>query len=77
MACAYVVVLYLYFEAYISDAFSFYSSNIWLAFGARMYLLDPKGGGGGRTVGLSYCLILSAFVANLYTNCCQKGAGKK
>jgi hypothetical protein len=26
-----------------------------------MYLLEPKGGGGGRSVGLLYCLSLSAW----------------
>ncbi len=35
-------------------AFAFYRQAI-------MYLLEPKGGGGRRSVGLFYCLILSAF----------------
>ncbi len=35
-------------------------SYIWLGFHAVMYLLEPKGGGGGRSVGLLYCLLLSA-----------------
>ncbi len=39
-----------------------------MAFGAIMYIFDPKGGGGGRSVGLFYFLILSALVANLYTD---------
>jgi hypothetical protein len=32
---------------------------------AIMYLLELKGGGGERRVGLFYCLILSAFLSSM------------
>jgi hypothetical protein len=37
------------------------------AFGAIMYLLEPKGGEGGRSMGLFYCLILS-FLPSYHTS---------
>ncbi len=47
MSSAYVAQPYrlLYPEAFFSEAFSFYLYLI-CAFGAIMYLLEPKGGGG-------------------------------
>jgi hypothetical protein len=40
----------LKFEAFVSEAFP--TCDILLAFGGIIYLLEPKGGGGGRSVGL-------------------------
>ncbi len=45
------------FEAFISKFI-----DIRRAFGASMYFLEPKGGVGGRSVGLFYCLILSGGI---------------
>ncbi len=41
-----ILAALLKFDAFISEAF-----------GAKMYLLEPKGGVSGRSLGLFYCLI--------------------
>ncbi len=50
-------LLFLYLK--LSPGKHFHFSDIRQASGAIMYLLEPKGGGGGMSVGLFYCLILS------------------
>jgi hypothetical protein len=50
ICCLYHTMAALHkFEAFISESFSFY---LQLAFGAIMYLLEPKGGESGRSVGV-------------------------
>ncbi len=72
MPSAYVVVPYrlLYLILKISSAKLFNLSGIWRPSGAIMYLLEPKGGGGGRSgrcLGLFYCLIFSGGM--LFLSC--------
>jgi hypothetical protein len=52
----------LKYKAFISEAFPFqrYLTGF-RCFNGSMYLLEPKGGEGGRSVGLFYCLILSGW----------------
>jgi hypothetical protein len=66
-ARAYVFVPYwlLYLNLKHWSANLSHFSNIWRAFCGILYVLEPKGGGGGRSVGLFYCLILSGY------NCLQ------
>jgi hypothetical protein len=61
MSNAYVVVLYglLNLNLKLSSAKLSHFSDILRAFGAILYLLEPKGERSGKSVGLFYCLILS------------------
>jgi hypothetical protein len=59
ICCSTVLPALLKFEAFIIKASNF--SDICQAFGVIIYLLELKGGEGGRSVGLFYCLILFVF----------------
>jgi hypothetical protein len=58
--------LLLYLNLKLSSAYSvpILAKSVRLL-GAIMYLLEPKGGGGGRSEGLFYCLILFAFLSSM------------
>ncbi len=45
-------------------------------FGPTMYLLELKGVGGGRRVGLFYCLILSDVLAIVAVSVVRGGGGR-
>ncbi len=51
----------LYLNLKLCSAKVYHFSDILQAFYAVMYLWEPKKGGGGRSVGLLYCLLLSAW----------------
>jgi hypothetical protein len=67
----------LYVNLKLSSAKLSHFSNIWKAFGAIMFLLEPKEGD-GRSVGLFYCFILSVTVySTVYIHYMSSGYTKK
>jgi hypothetical protein len=61
ICCCTIPAALFILEAFISKANFSHFSDICPAFGAIMYLWEPKGGRDGRSVGLFYCLILAGL----------------